>query len=50
VLSILEEAVEAELIGRNPARKLKMPETRVSVKHVLPKDQARLSLGFSSLP
>ena len=46
--AILEEAVEAELIGRNPARKLKMPETRVSVKHVLPKDQARLLLD--SLP
>jgi len=42
--AILEEAVEAELIGRNPARKLKMPETKKPVKIVLPKDQARLLL------
>lgn len=42
--AILEEAVEAELIGRNPARKLKMPETKMPVKFVLPKDQARLLL------
>lgn len=46
--AILEEAVEAELIGRNPARKLKMPETKESVRHVLPKWQARLLLD--SLP
>jgi integrase len=39
--SILEEAIDAELIGRNPARKLKMPETKQPVKFVLPKDQAK---------
>jgi integrase len=42
--SILEEAIEADLIGKNPARKLKMPETKIPVKFVLPKDQARLLL------
>ncbi|MGA2978039.1 MAG: tyrosine-type recombinase/integrase [Terriglobales bacterium] len=42
--SILEEAIDAELIGRNPARKLKMPETKMPVKFVLPKDQARTLL------
>src|ERR1700676_803493 len=46
--SILEEAIEADLIGKNPARKLKMPETKMPVKFVLPKDQARLLL--ESLP
>ena len=42
--AILEEAVDAELIGRNPARKLKNPDTRESEKFVLPKDQARALL------
>jgi integrase len=44
VKAILEEALEAELIGKNPARKLEMPETRESQKFVLPKDQARVLL------
>jgi integrase len=42
--SILEEAIDAELIGRNPARKLKMPETKQPVKSVLPKEEAKLLL------
>ncbi len=42
--AILEEAVEAELIGKNPARKLVNPDTRESEKFVLPKDQARALL------
>jgi integrase len=46
--SIFEEAIEANLIEKNPARKLKMPETKMPVKYVLPKDQAR-SL-FEALP
>jgi integrase/recombinase XerD len=41
VKSILEEALDAEMIGKNPARKLVNPETRESVKHVLAKTQAR---------
>jgi integrase len=47
--AIFEEAIEADLIGKNPARKLKMPETKTPVKFVLPKDQARQlldALGF----
>src|SRR5208282_414546 len=39
--AIFEEAIEADLIGKNPARKLKMPETKMPVKFVLPKDHAR---------
>ena len=46
--AILEEAVEAELIGKNPARKLVNPETRESQKPVLPKLQAHTLLD--SLP
>jgi integrase len=42
--AILEEAVDAELIGKNPARKLANPETQESEKFVLPKDQARALL------
>lgn len=42
--AILEEALDAELIGKNPARKLVNPETEESQKFVLPKDQARLLL------
>jgi len=42
--AILEEAVDAELIGRNPARKLMNPDTREPDKFVLPKDQARALL------
>jgi len=42
--AILEEAVDAELIGRNPARKLVNPETQEPEKLVLPKDQARALL------
>jgi integrase len=39
--AILEEAVEAELIGKNPARKLENPEMDEPEKEVLPKSQAR---------
>lgn len=46
--AILEEAVDAELIGKNPARKLVNPETRESEKHVLPKRHAHVLLD--SLP
>jgi integrase len=43
--AILEEALDADLIGKNPARKLKNPETHESEKFVLPKDQARALLN-----
>ena len=46
--AILEEALDADLIGKNPARKLMNPETKESEKHVLPKAHARLLLD--SLP
>ena len=46
--AILEEAVDAELIGKNPARKLVNPDTRESEKHVLPKLHAHMLLD--SLP
>jgi integrase len=39
--AILEEALDADLIGKNPARKLVNPETRESEKHVLPKADSR---------
>jgi len=39
--AILEEALDADLIGKNPARKLVNPETPEPDKQVLPKDQAR---------
>jgi integrase len=42
--AILEEAFEADLIKKNPARKLKRPETPEPVKFVLPPDQARALL------
>jgi integrase len=42
--AILEEAVDADLIGKNPARKLINPGTEESEKFVLPKDQARALL------
>jgi integrase len=42
--AILEEAVDADLIGKNPARKLVNPETKEPKKQVLPKEQARLLL------
>jgi len=38
--AILEEALDSELIGKNPARKLFNPETSESEKPVLPKEQA----------
>jgi integrase len=44
----LEEAVDAELIGKNPARKLSNPETKEPEKHVLPKSDAKSLLN--SLP
>jgi integrase len=46
--AVLEEALDADLIGKNPARKLVNPETRESEKLVLPKLQARALL--ESLP
>ncbi len=46
--AVLEEALDADLIGKNPARKLVNPETRESEKLVLPKLQARVLL--ESLP
>lgn len=46
--AILEEAADAELIGKNPARKLVNPATKEPEKHVLPKEHARLLL--ESLP
>jgi integrase len=46
--AILEEAVDAELIGKNAARKLVNPETKESEKHVLQKADSRLLLD--SLP
>lgn len=39
--AIMEEAVEADLIGKNPARKLVNPETPEPGKQVLPKEEAR---------
>ena len=42
--AILEEALDADLIGKNPAKKLKNPDTQESEKFVLPKDQARALL------
>jgi integrase len=39
--AILEEAIEADLTGKNPARKLVNPDTPASDKQVLPKEQAR---------
>jgi integrase len=39
--AVFEEALDADLIGKNPARKLVNPETRESEKSVLPKLQAR---------
>jgi len=39
--AILEEALDADLIEKNPAKKLKNPDTRESEKFVLPRDQAR---------
>ena len=42
--AILEEAVDADLIGKNPARHLENPETEEPEKFVLPKDQARALL------
>jgi len=39
--AIMEEAADAELIGKNPARKLVNPETPEPDKQVLPKEQAR---------
>jgi len=46
--AILEEAVDADLIGKNPARKLVNPETKEPEKHVLQKADSRVLLD--SLP
>lgn len=46
--AILEEAVDQELLGRNPGHKLEMPETRkVNRKTV---DPARIADAFATLP
>jgi len=42
--AILEEACDADLIKKNPARKLKRPDTPEPTKLTLPKDQARALL------
>jgi integrase len=42
--AILEEAVDSDLVGKNPARKLVNPETKETEKHVLPKSEARALL------
>jgi integrase len=47
--AILEEALDADLIGKNPARKLINPECKESEKHVLPKSQARLLIESLTL-
>jgi integrase len=39
--AILDEALDADLIGKNPACKLANPETREPDKQVLPKEQVR---------
>jgi integrase len=39
--AMLEEALDADLIGKNPARKLVNPETKAPEKPVLPKEEAR---------
>ncbi len=41
ISAILEEAVDADLIQKNPARRLVNPETKEPHKPVLPKDKAR---------
>ncbi|HTA24714.1 MAG TPA: site-specific integrase [Terriglobales bacterium] len=46
--AILDEALDADLIGKNPARKLYNPETREEEKPVLQKSDSRLLLD--SLP
>lgn len=48
VKAIMEEALDADLIGKNPARKLVNPETKESEKHVLQKADSRLLID--SLP
>ena len=42
--AVLEEALDADLIGKNPARKLVNPETKEPEKHVLAKSDAHLLL------
>jgi integrase len=46
--AILEEALDADLIGKNPARKLVNPETKEPKKQVLSKTDARTLLGALS--
>ena len=41
IKAILEEALDADLIGKNVARKVENPETKEPQKPVLPKDKAR---------
>lgn len=42
--AIFEEAVDADLVAKNPCRKVENPETREPEKPVLPNDDARLLL------
>jgi len=42
--AVLEEAVDSDFIGKNPARKIVNPETKESTKYVLPKNEARILL------
>ncbi len=46
--AVLEEALDADMIGKNPARKLANPDTKEPEKHVLAKADAHLLLD--SLP
>ena len=43
--AVLDEALDADLIGKNPARKLENPETREPLRPVLPKEDARKLIG-----
>jgi integrase len=47
--AVLEEALDAELIGKNPARKLVNPDTKEPEKRVLPKADAHLLLDSLAL-
>lgn len=47
--AILEEAVDQDLLGKNPARKLVNPETKEPLKPVLPKADAAKLIGALEL-
>ncbi|MCL4853801.1 MAG: site-specific integrase, partial [Bryobacteraceae bacterium] len=46
--AILDEALEQDFIGKNPARKLDMPETRSTCKRTLSEDEIVALLGVLS--